>query len=220
MTQSSRLHGSLYAYSIIIHSWRKASLRQFSHCEWFSRYNEANCAGSEPRWEFMFFQWKERSSQGPPSSDGFEKTINNNCYEGRGEGTTRPGQVRTIDLESQRGNIFDNNTIKEKTVRIWKFDGWKTDLNPAAGLTSFSPDSARDCVCGVTCCQGHYEAFITMSPWVLMLSPDLFSPLARRWPPPPCAGAPSVKCYHGTSSTLPSFHCTIWNLDTQGGHSF
>ena len=92
-----------------------------------------------------FSNERSEAAKDPPLSDGFEKTINNNCYEGRGEGTTRTGQVRTIDLESQRGNVFDNNTIKEKTVRIWKFDGWKTDLNPAR-LTSFWPDSGRDYV--------------------------------------------------------------------------
>ena len=106
VTQSSRLRVSLYAYSIIIHSWRKAS--QFSHCEWFSRYNEANCAGSERDENLCFSNERSEAAKDPPSSDGFEKTINNNCYEGRGgeEGTTRTGQVRTIDLESQRGNIF------------------------------------------------------------------------------------------------------------------
>ena len=86
---------SLYVYSLIIHPLSKAS-PQFSHCELFSWYNEANCEGSSLRWEFMYFQWKERSSQGPwPSPDGFEKTINNNCYDSGGEeGTTGAGQVR------------------------------------------------------------------------------------------------------------------------------
>ena len=86
---------TLYAYSLIIHPLSKASC-QFSHCELFSWYNEPNCEGSSLRWEFMYFQWKERSSQGPwPSPDGFEKTINNNCYDSGGEeGTTGAGQVR------------------------------------------------------------------------------------------------------------------------------
>ena len=66
MTQSSRLHGSLYAYSMIIHSWRKAFLRQFSHCEWFSRYNEANCAGSERDENLCFSNERSEAAKAPP----------------------------------------------------------------------------------------------------------------------------------------------------------
>ena len=110
-----------------------------------------------------------------------------------------PGQTKhgAQDLGGEAEEIL----IYYKTVRIWKFDRWwRTDQNPA-GLTSFFRLSVSDLPVYVTCSQGHYDNIVTPSVdvvhWFILASGQ---PLAA-----PAPQAPSVKSYHGTGSTLPSF---------------